>query len=178
MSQEKKEVMRMQERLASLVKEHDTAKKVLLATKRKIAMRALMKKLKQLQEANKRLRHTNQTLMGNNQSLRKELVSVQRKYEVLREFTTTYDFQLDDDDLRVISPAPKSPEFTTSQVTIDNTPKRASQNRAQSDSQVAQILYFDDDDNSPPKRKRPCNLSVGTATVTRKSKRISSKKQT
>ena len=84
MSQEKKEVMRMQERLASLVKEHDTAKKVLLATKRKIAMRALMKKLKQLQEANKRLRHTNQTLMGNNQSLRKELVSVQRKYEVLR----------------------------------------------------------------------------------------------
>jgi len=175
MSQEKNEVMRMQERLASLVKEHDTAKQILLATKRKIAMRALMKKLKQLQEANKRLQHKNQTLMGNNQSLRKELVSVKRKYEVLREFTSTYDFQLDDDDVRVISPVPKSP---TSQVTIANTPKRNSQNRGQSDSRVAQILHFDDDDNSPPKRKHPCNLSGGTAKVTRKSKRISSKKQT
>ena len=84
MSQEKNEVRRMQERLASLVKEHDTAKQILLATKRKIAMRTLMKKLKQQQEVNKQLQHKNQTLMGNNQSLRKELVSVQRKYEVLR----------------------------------------------------------------------------------------------
>ena len=129
MSQEKNEVRRMQERLASLVKEHDTAKQILLATKRKIAMRALMKKLKQLQEANKRLQHKNQTLMGNNQSLRKELVSMKRKYEVLREFTTTYDFQLDDDDLSVISPAPKSPELTTSQVTIDNTQEDLSEPR-------------------------------------------------
>ena len=167
-----------QERLASLAKEHDTTKQILLATKRKIAMRALIKKLKQLQEVNKRLQHKNQTLMGNNQSLRKELVSVKRKYEVLREFTTTYDFQLDDDEIRVISPAPKSPELTRSQVTIDNTPKRTCQNRTQLDSQVAQILHFDDVDKSPPKRKRPYNLSVGTATVTRKSKRISSKKQT
>ena len=168
--------MRMQERLASLVKEHDTAKQILLATKRKIAMRTLMKKLKQLQEVNKRLQHKNQTLMGNNQSLRKELVSVKRKYEVLREFTTTYDFQLDDDEIRVISVAPKSPELTTLQVTIEDTPKRTCQNRTQSDSQVAQILHFDDDDELPPKRKRAYNSSVETVTATRKSKRISSKK--
>ena len=128
MSQEKDEVTRMQERLASLAKEHDTAKQILLATKRKIAMRTSVQKLKELQKTNKRLQHSNQTLMTNNQSLRKELVSVKQKYEGLCEFATTYDFQLnssDDDDVLVISPTPKSPESTTSQVTsIDNTPKR------------------------------------------------------
>ena len=66
MSQEKEEMSRKQSRLASLAKEHDTTKQILIGTKRKIIIRTLKQKLDESKKTNKQLRSSNLTLMTSN----------------------------------------------------------------------------------------------------------------
>ena len=183
MSQEKEEISRMQSRLASLAKEHDTAKQILLGTKRKIIIRTLKQKLDESKKTNKQLRSSNLALMASNKSLRKQVTSLKRKYDDLREFTATSlvnNFDLQDDEFCVICEEPKSPQSTTSQATsIDDTPKRTHQNATKiikKGNPVVQILEFNDDDPLSSTRSQSLDQTDGTKKRTRKSKRISSQR--
>ena len=183
MSQENEEISRMQSRLASLAKEHDTTKQILIGTKRKIIIRTLKQKLDESKKTNKQLRSSNLTLMTSNISLRKQVTSLKRKYDDLRELTATSlinNFDLQDDDFCVICEEPKSPQSTTSQATsTDDTPKRTPQNATkitQKGNPVVQILEFNDDDQLSPTRSPSFDQTDGTKKRTRKSKRISSQR--
>ena len=180
MSQEKEKINRMQSRLASLAKEHDTTKQILIGTKRKIIIRTLKQKLDESKKTTKQLRSSNLALMTNNKALRKQVTSLQKKYDDLREFTATSlvdNFDLQDDDFCVICEEPKSPHSTTSQATsTDDTPKRTPQNATKTTKKgnsVVQILEFNDDDQLSPTRSQSFDQ---TKKRMRKSKRISSQR--
>ena len=154
MSKEQKEITRMQKQLARIAKMHEAKKKILLAAKRKNAVRTLHEKFYQAKERNKTLEHSNKVLQRNNRSLNKEVAELKTKNKKLRDFITTStvdNFVFDDDDFLEEWSEPKSPGSPSSQRTmIDVTPKKKLLNSKQLPTKVHhvhKILNLTDDDS-------------------------------